>query len=467
MQAIRQISEEKDIPVESVIETIEAALAAAYAKDFGDKRVQNIKVKFDPETFDAEAGIGFDVFDVKTVVEDQELPSEEDLAGEAAVEDHKPRVITTVTEGGVSVEGIEGEEEVKRFNPKTEVMVSAARESLKNDAEIGEEVWSPLEVPSAFGRMAAQTAKQVIIQRLREAERNKLYGEFKDKEHQLINATVQRFENGRVFVDLGRATGVMPPEEQIRGERYAPGERIKVFVVDVRMTTRNPEIIVSRSHPEIVRKLFTLEIPEVQAETVKIHNVAREAGSRSKVSVSSAAENVDPIGSCIGQRGTRIQTIISELGGEKIDIIQHDEDPIRYITNALSPARVALITLDNSIRSADVIVPQDQLSLAIGKSGQNVRLASKLTGWRINILDAGTAVIGEVPGESENRPRIVTDDEAEESPVEEAEAAPEAEVPEVEAEEAPVEEKPKAKRTKKAKKEEKVDADSAANEVTE
>ena len=404
-QAIKQISEEKDIPVESVIETIEAALAAAYAKDFGDKRVQNIKVKFDPETFDAEAGIGFDVFDLKTVVEDQELPE----AGEEGEEERKPRIITVETEGGVSVEG--AEDEVKRFNPKTEVMISDARENLKKDAEIGEEISTQLEVPDAFGRMAAQTAKQVIIQRLREAERNKLYGEFKDKENQLINATVQRFENGRVYVDLGRATGVMPPEEQVRGEHYSSGERVKVFVVEVRMTTRNPEIVVSRSHPEIVRKLFTLEIPEIQAETVRLHNVAREAGSRSKVSVSSAAENVDPIGSCIGQRGTRIQTIIAELGGEKIDIIQYDEDPIRYITNALSPARVSLITLDNETKTADVVVPQDQLSLAIGKSGQNVRLASKLTGWRINIQDAGAMLVGDEG--ADNKPRIVTDDEDE------------------------------------------------------
>jgi N utilization substance protein A len=396
-QAIRQVSEEKDIPVDSVIETIEAALASAYAKDFGDKRVQNIKVKFDPETFDPASGIGFDVFDVKTVVEDQELPTEEELA--AAADEHKPRIV--MTEGGASVEGDgfgDGEEPVKRFNPKTEIMVSAARETLKPDAEIGDEITTRLEVPSSFGRMAAQAAKQVIIQRLREAERNKLYGEFKEKEHELITATVQRFENGKVFVDLGRATGVMPPDEQVRGERYSPGERIKVFVTDVRMTTRNPEITVSRTHPEIVRRLFGLEIPEVLAGTVVLHNVAREPGSRSKVSVSSTAENVDPIGSCIGQRGTRIQTIIGELGGEKIDIIQYDEDPIRYLTNALSPARVASITLDAASRTSEVIVPSDQLSLAIGKGGQNVRLASKLTGWKINIREAGLApVVDEAP----------------------------------------------------------------------
>jgi N utilization substance protein A len=403
MQAIRQISEEKDIPVESVVETIEAALAAAYAKDFGDKRVQNIKVSFDPEAFDPELNSGFEVFDVKTVVEDQALPEEgEKTEAEAAA----PQITTIVTEGGVSVEGIEGAEEVKRFNPKTEVMVSDARERLKPEAEIGEEIWTSLEVPSTFGRMAAQTAKQVIIQRLREAERNKMFSEFKDKERQLVNATVARVEGGRVLVDMGRATAVMPPEEQVRGERYTPGERIKVYVVDVRMTTRSPEIIVSRSHPEIVRKLFALEIPEVAAETVKIHGVAREAGSRSKVAVSSAEEGIDPIGSCIGQRGTRIQTIISELGGEKIDIIQHDEDPVRYVTNALSPARVAGMTLNQETKTATVMVPADQLSLAIGKSGQNVRLASKLTGWRIDIQELSAAPSEEAAA---SKPRIVAE----------------------------------------------------------
>lgn len=387
MQAITQISEEKDISPESVIETIEAAISAAYAKDFGDKKVQNIKVNFDAETGN------FDVFDVKTVVEDQELPMERE-DDEEAVQESKPRII--ITEGGASVEGpdapLDGEEPVKKFNPKTEIMHTAARLTLKGDAEIGEEITTKLEVPSAFGRMAAQTAKQVIIQRLREAERNKLYGEYKDKEHQLITATVTRVENGRVFLDLGRANGVMPPEEQIRGERYFPGGRMKVFVVDVRMTTRSPEIVVSRSHPDVVRKMFGLEIPEVLSGVVKLHSVAREAGSRSKVAVSSTQENVDPIGSCIGQRGTRIQTIISELGGEKIDIIQHDEDPIKFITNALSPARVAHIMLDEFSHTAEVVVPGDQLSLAIGKGGQNVRLASRLTGWKINIREANDLV---------------------------------------------------------------------------
>jgi N utilization substance protein A len=378
-QAIKQISEEKNIPVESVIETIEAALASAYAKDFGNKKKQNIKINFDPESGN------FDVFDVKVVVEDQELP--EGFDEEAEVSDERPSRREAAPEAPAApVLGADGlpEEEVKRFNPKTEMMISEAKK-VKKGSKIGDELRMQLEVPAAFGRMAAQTAKQVITQRLREAERNKLFSEYKDREHELVNATVQRREGRLVLIDLGRVTAVMPPEEQIPSERYAPGDRIKVFVTAVRLTSKGPEVIVSRAHPEIVRRLFTLEIPEVAGGIVEIHAIAREAGSRSKVAVSSTQENVDPIGSCIGQRGTRIQTIIGELGGEKIDIIQFDADSAKFIGGALSPAKVVSISLNESERIADVLVAEDQLSLAIGKGGQNVRLASRLTGWKINI----------------------------------------------------------------------------------
>ncbi|MBN1584758.1 transcription termination/antitermination protein NusA, partial [Candidatus Uhrbacteria bacterium] len=278
-------------------------------------------------------------------------------------------------------------EEPRRFNPKTEVMVSVARETMKPEAEVGEEIVTRLEVPSAFGRMAAQTAKQVIIQKIRSAEYDKVFDEFKDREKTVIMAAVQRQEGRNVLFDLGQATGMMPPEEQVPGERYAPGDRLKVFVMEVRATGRGPAVIVSRTHPEIVRQLFLSEIPEIGAGIVEIRGLAREAGSRSKVAVSSNQENVDPIGACIGQRGTRIQTIISELGGEKVDIIQYDEDSVNYIANALSPAKVVEIALDEEARIAEVIVNESQLSLAIGRGGQNVRLASKLTGWRINIKD--------------------------------------------------------------------------------
>jgi N utilization substance protein A len=422
-QAIKQISEEKNISAESVIETIEAALAAAFRKDFGDKN-QNLKVKFD-----AESG-SFDVFDVKTVVEDQELPVEEEVVEEK--EEDRPRGKRGHYAPEPKLVEIADDEE-KKFNPKTEVMISAARENLKKNAELGDEIRTQLEVPAAFGRMAAQTAKQVIIQKIREAERNKLFNEFKDREHELINATVQRREGRAVLIDLGRSTAILPPEEQIPTERYNSGDRVKVFVTDVRMTTRGPEIVVSRAHPEIVRKLFLLEIPEVASGVVQIHGIAREAGSRSKVAVSSSQENVDPIGSCIGQRGTRIQTVISELGGEKIDIIQFDADSAKFIGNALSPAKVTGIDLREDTHTADVRVPEDQLSLAIGKGGQNVRLASRLTGWKINIREA-SAPEGEVAAAAEPISDVGQAEVAEEptAPVEEVSLSALKETPAIE-----------------------------------
>jgi N utilization substance protein A len=380
MQAIKQICDEKNISEASVIETIEAALAAAYRKDFGEKN-QNIKVKFDAETGD------FEVFDIKTVVEDQELPPEPEEGAEPAPAPEVP------AEPQIGPDGLPIEPE-KRFNPKTEIMITAAKE-VKKGAELGDEIRTDLAVPAAFGRMAAQTAKQVIIQKLREAERTMVFTEYKGREHELVNATVQRREGRMLLIDLGTATAVMPPDEQIASERYNSGDRIKVFITEVRMTTKGPEVVVSRTHPEIVRKLFSLEIPEVASGVVTIHHIAREAGSRSKVSVSSSDDAVDPIGSCIGQRGTRIQTVIAELGGEKIDIIPFDEDAKQYISQALSPAKVQKVKLNEMSKVADVMVANDQLSLAIGKGGQNVRLASRLTGWKINILEADAAPAAE------------------------------------------------------------------------
>lgn len=410
MQAIRQISEEKHISEESVIETIEAALAAAYRKDFGEKN-QNIKVHFDTEASE----LAFDVFDVKTVVEDQELPAEEEVVETDDRESSRYRY----SEPAPRMEGEEGAE--KKFNPKTEIMITEARATLKPEAEIGEEIRTQLDVPAEFGRMAAQTAKQVIIQKIREAERTMLFAEFKEREHELVNATVQRREGRMVLIDLGKMTAILPPEEQIPTERYASGDRVKVYVTTVRLSTKGPEVIVSRAHPEIIRRLFTLEIPEVASGIVKIHAIAREAGGRSKVAVSSSQDNVDPIGSCIGQRGTRIQTVISEIGGEKIDVIQYDEDPSAFIMHALSPAKVVRIVLDQDRRSADVFVQEDQLSLAIGRGGQNVRLASKLTGWKLNIkqVDAPAGEVAASAEAEEEAPsaKTVSDDAAEEADV--------------------------------------------------
>lgn len=377
-QAIQQICEEKNISPEVVLETIEAALAAAYRKDFGNQQ-QNLNVEFDPET------LKMRVFDVKTVVEDQELPSEEQLAAEAA--EREARIKSGAyaePEPELDADG----NPIKRFNPKTEIMVTEAKK-IKPDAELGETLRMELEVPGDFGRMAAQTAKQVIIQKLREAERENVFGEFKGREGEIVNGIVSRKEARVVLIDLGRVMATMPTEDQIPGENYAPGARVKVYVSSVTMTTRGPMVLVSRAHPNIVRTLFSTEIPEVASGAVVIHAVAREAGSRSKVAVASTDPNIDPIGSCIGQRGTRIQTIISELGGEKIDVILHDEDPAAFIAKALAPAKVSTVELDTENRVATVRAPADQLSLAIGKGGQNVRLASRLTGWKINVLEAG------------------------------------------------------------------------------
>lgn len=375
--AIKQICEEKGLSYEAVIETIESALSAAYRKDFGTKN-QNIKVEFDPETTKSK------VFDVKTVVED--LP-EEELAELEKEEEGVEEKTETKKEAVVTEELVEGEEEEKKFNPKTDLQISDAK-LIKKTAKVGDELRIKLEIPAEYGRMAAQTAKQVIIQRLREAEREMVFNDFKDKEHEVVNGTVQRREGKIVLVDLGKSIGVLPSEEQIYGENYAPGERIKVYVKEVSLRPKGPEIILSRTSDEILKKVFNLEIPEVSNGLIEIKSVAREAGLRAKVAVYTAEENVDPIGSCVGQRGARIQTIISELGGEKVDIIEYDENPVKFIANALSPAKIINITTFPEEKRAEVFVAENQLSLAIGKGGQNARLAAKLTGWKIDIIQA-------------------------------------------------------------------------------
>lgn len=385
--AIKQICEEKNIAYEAVIETIESALAAAYRKDYGN-RMQNIKVKFDVVTG------GMLVHDVKTAVED--LPPEELAAMAAASESGglppPPRPRPTAETAGPALTA-DAEAEKPRFNPKTDIQISEAKK-IKPEIEIGQELIQELPQPGAFGRMAAQTAKQVITQKIREAEREMVFNEFKGREGTMVVGTVQRREGRAVLVDLGRVAAFLPPEEQIEREPYPPGERLKVFVVSVGKGTRGPEIIVSRSHQQIVTTLFHTEIPEIANGTVQIKGIAREAGARTKVAVWTDDENIDPIGSCIGQRGARVQTIISELRGEKIDIIQYSADPTEYLGNALSPAKVSAILLNEPARTALVTVPEDQLSLAIGRGGQNVRLAAKLTGWKIDIIAAGKLAAG-------------------------------------------------------------------------
>lgn len=361
--AIKQICDEKNLSVDAVISAIEAALAAAYRKDFGDKS-QNIKVVFNADNAQAV------VFDVKEVVEDVDLEEQE-----AKWEELKTR-----KEAGEDVD----EEDMQRFNPRTEIMLTEAR-AINPSYKVGDIIETKLEVPDAYGRMAAQTAKQVIIQRLREAERDNIFAQYEDKEGTLVLGTVTRREGRRYLIDLGQATGTLPPEEQIPRENYNTGVRLNFYIVKVHMGNKGAEIILSRTHPDIVRELFAMEVPEIAAGSVEIKGIAREAGSRSKVAVLALEDNIDPIGSCVGQKGARIQTIISELGGEKIDIIQWEADSKKYIINALSPAKVNSINIDEDTRSAEVVVNEDQLSLAIGKSGQNVRLAAKLTNWKIDI----------------------------------------------------------------------------------
>jgi len=405
-QAIRQVCEEKNLTYESVLETVEAALAAAFRKDFGNKN-QNIKVEFDPETYDG-ATAGIRVFDVKTVVADMELPEDYFERFEAATAAKReaakkapfaPPVPEAPAEAKAPAEGEEKAEEEFAFNQKTMIMLSDARD-LKPDAQIGDEIRVELSVPAAFGRMAAQTAKQVIMQKLREAERNVIYSDFKDREGELMNVTIQRREGRVVLIDLGRATGVLLPEDQIEGERYFPGTRIKAILREVSMTPKGPEIRLSRSSPGLVAAIFAQEIPEVANGMVEIKNIAREAGSRTKVAVTAHDEAIDPIGSCIGQRGTRIQTIIRELGGEKVDVILWSADESEYISAALSPAKVLSVRLEHGSHLAVVKVPGDQLSLAIGKGGQNVRLAAKLTNWKITIAEeSGKTVADSEVGE--------------------------------------------------------------------
>ncbi|MEA1963405.1 MAG: transcription termination factor NusA [Patescibacteria group bacterium] len=406
--AIKHVCEEKGLDMDAVISTIEYALAAAYRKDFGQKN-QNIIVEFDTEKGTSK------VYDVKTVVEDileedeqekEKIKDEKVKRGKAPdvkktdgkkdeksaedknkkEEDKKDESATAKKSADLPAIASAAEGEERKFNPKTEIQISDAK-MLKKTAKIDDEIKTKLEVPDAYGRMAAQTAKQVIIQRLREAEREMIFNDFKDKEHEVVSGVIQRREGRIILVDLGKSVGVIPPDEQIIGEKYNTGDRVKVYVKEVTLKPRGPEIILSRTSEEILKKIFYLEIPEISNGLIEFKSVAREAGSRSKVAVWTDSENVDPIGSCVGQRGSRIQTIINELGGEKVDIIEYDDDLSRYISNALSPAKIGKIDMNEETKKATVTVPNDQLSLAIGKSGQNARLAAKLTGWKIDIVE--------------------------------------------------------------------------------
>lgn len=377
--ALSQLEEERGVPKEKIIEAIEQALAAAYKKDYG-KKGQIVRAVFDINSGKTE----FE--QIKIVVDKDQVRMEEESDEEA------PEVIEPV------IEGEEGEELI-RFNPEHHIFLEDAQK-IKKDAQPGDELSFPLEARDDYGRIAAQTAKQVIIQRIREAEKTSILSEYGQKQGDIITGTVQRIERGAVFVDLGKATGIIGYDEQIPGERYRQGERIRAYLYSVEETPRGIHLRLSRSHPKFIEKLFELEAPEIAGKTVEIKAIAREAGSRSKIAVVSNDEHIDPVGACVGQRGVRVSTVMSELGGEKIDIIEWSEEPEKFIEDALSPAKALEIEVDEEEKRAVVKVAEDQLSLAIGKGGQNVRLAAKLTGWKIDIQGAEGESVAESDGDN-------------------------------------------------------------------
>lgn len=416
-KSIQILCEDKGLDASVVMDALQAALAAAYRKDFGNRQ-QNIKVEFDPETGDMK------VWDEKEVVED--VP--EDVLESSQEELAKRREEAQKDGRELSEEEVA---DLIRFNPKTQIMISQAKE-INKKAKLGDIIKIDLEVPGDFGRMAAQTAKQVIIQKLREAERNVVFDDLKGQEGGIIHGFVQRRDrSGGFIIDLGKVTGILPPNEMVRREHYKLGGRMKFYLRSISMGVRGPEIILSRADKRMVETVFEQEIPEIESGEVEIKGIARDPGNRSKVAVSTDDESIDPIGSCIGQRGSRITTIIDELGGEKVDIIEWSNDAVQYIKNALSPAKVDSVDLNDETKEAVAHVHEDQFSLAIGREGQNVRLAAELTGWKIKVHNAGS------------NEEVSSDDEAAavEAPVVET-AAIEVEKP-VEAEE-PAKEEPTA-----------------------
>ena len=340
LAAFEQLARERGIATDVLFEAVEAALISAYKRNFGS--VQNVRVAMDRETGDIH------VFARKDVVE-----------------------IAT--------------------DPKQEISLSDAK-AVDMSYQLGDVVEQEV-TPKDFGRIAAQTAKQVVVQRIREAERSLVYDEYSNRENDIVTGVVQRIEQRQVYVDLGKAEAVLPPTEQINGEPYRYGERIKTYIVEVKKLPKGPQIMLSRTHPGLLRRLFELEVPEIHDGIVEIKSVAREPGLRSKIAVHSADENVDPVGACVGHKGLRVQMIVNELRGEKIDVVRWSEFPDEYIANALSPAKVIAVEVFEDEKSSRVIVPDYQLSLAIGREGQNARLAAKLTGWKIDIKSETQALM--------------------------------------------------------------------------
>jgi N utilization substance protein A len=385
VQALRDIGREKDIPLQTLSEIIEAALVSAYKKHFGAACEIHVDIDWDSG--------GATVFCRKKVVEHVE-------------------------------------------NPHTEMSLAEAR---RLDPTVHLEEFLDIEMsPSEFGRIAAQTAKQVVAQRIREAERDIIYEEFSNRDGDVVTGVVARRDGRTVFIDIGKVEAILPASEQSPLDACRPGERLKVYILEVKRTTKIPRVLVSRSHPGLLRKLFDLEVPEVHEGIVEIKAQAREAGARSKVAVVSRQESVDPVGACVGHRGSRVQAVVDELRGEKVDIVRWSEDQAKYVAAALSPAKVSRVTIDPATRSATVIAPDNQLSLAIGREGQNVRLAARLTGWRIDIRSEAQAAQTEAAQAAAERAAAAPAEsqapvEAEAAPAESVEAPVEAEAAQPEA----------------------------------
>lgn len=332
LDALKDLEKEKGIAVDVLLEAIEAALLSAYKRNFGS--LQNARVHIDRNTGD------YKVYSQRTVVE--------------VVEDDRLEISV---------------QDAQKVDPRFSV------------GDIVEDEVTPRN----FGRIAAQTAKQVVVQRIREAERNIIFEEFANREGDILTGIVQRIENKNIFIELGKTEAILAPSEQMPGEEYRHGDRLKTYIVEVRKTTKGPQILVSRTHPGLLKRLFELEVPELQEGVIELKSIAREAGYRSKIAVYSKDENVDPVGACVGPKGMRVQNIVTELNGEKIDIIKWNQDASKFVASALSPAKVVAVEVWEDEKVARVIVPDYQLSLAIGKEGQNARLAAKLTGWKIDI----------------------------------------------------------------------------------
>lgn len=372
IEALGEIEKEKGISKEVILDALEAALISGYKKNFGTS--QNVDVRIDRDNGSV------NVYSKKIVAEfiDDELF--EISLGEVE-ELAKEENVFTSEKSGIDLEEFEDMVDIQKALIKINVEKDG---TLDPHIDFGDEVYIVI-TPKDFGRIAAQTSKQVVTQKIKEAEREIIYGDYIEKENEILTGIVQRSTPQTTLIDLGKLEGSLLAAEQIPGEEYKQGDRIKVYVVEVRRTSKGPQIILSRTNPGLVRRLFELEVPEIQDGIVEIYGTSREAGSRTKVAVYSNDESVDPVGACVGSKGTRVKAIVDELNGEKIDIIVWDNDPKIFIKNSLSPAKVLMVELDEEQKTALVVVPDYQLSLAIGKEGQNARLAAKLTGWKIDI----------------------------------------------------------------------------------